>query len=181
MPSTLIRRTLYHDPFCVIARTGHPRLKQRLTLSCYLQLDHVLISVEGKEDGLVDRVLVRTSETRRVALRLPHFGSAALAVQNSDMICTIASTVGECARAQYGLKVFPVPMELHSNSKDSRDVAGVPLNSAQLSLGSCGFPARGAGVRAWSVRRRAQRRRHRTAKIPRPQQSKKIPGSSLEG
>lgn len=112
MPSTLMRRVLYRDPFKVIARPDHPLISCRLSLKRYLELDHLLISVEGRATGLVDRVLAEQGKSRRVGLRLPHFGSAAQAVCHSDMICTIASTIAEQAQATHGLQVFTPPISL---------------------------------------------------------------------
>jgi DNA-binding transcriptional LysR family regulator len=115
MPAGLRRRTLYRDPFAVIARPGHPRVGAgRLTLARYVELDHILIAVEGRGAGVVDRALARQGLARRVALRLPHFGSAGLAVLHSDLVCTVASTVAHRARQLHGVRVLEPPLELPS-------------------------------------------------------------------
>ena len=114
MPSSLMRRLLYRDPFAVIARPEHPAIKGRLTLKQYIALDHVLIAVEGGQRGVVDRALERSGSSRRVALRLPHFSTAALAVVHSNMVCTLASTVAHRAKELYGVRVLTPPLELPS-------------------------------------------------------------------
>ncbi len=111
-PSGLRRAELYQDPFAVIAREGHPAIKRRLDLATYLALGHVLVSVEGRRDGVVDRALAGRGAARRVALRVPHFMSAPLLVQRSDLICTIASTVARRAHELFGLRVLAPPIEL---------------------------------------------------------------------
>ncbi len=112
LPSTLIRKVLYEDPFRVLVRRDHPVVRGRLSRRRYLELGHAVVSVEGRSEGVVDRVLAEAGETRTVALRVPHFASAALAVAHSDMICTIASTVAECAATCSGLRVLRAPIDL---------------------------------------------------------------------
>ena len=112
MPSTLRQRTLYRDPFAVIVRKDNPLLPGRLTLKRYTELEHVLISVAGRASGVVDDALAKLKQRRHVALRLPHFSSAALAVMHSDMICTVASTVAQRAKELYGLRVLTPPLAL---------------------------------------------------------------------
>jgi DNA-binding transcriptional LysR family regulator len=106
--------TLYHDPFAVIARPNHPRIGRRLDLDTYLSLGHVVVSVEGRREGAVDRAVEKLGRTRTIALRVPHFVSAPLAVQQSDLISTIASSVAERARELFGLRVLEPPIELPS-------------------------------------------------------------------
>lgn len=113
MPASSIRRTVYRDPFACIVRADHPKVGKRLTLKRYLELDHLLISVAGRVDGAVDRVLA-DNKSRRVALRLPHFSTAALSVQRSDMVCTLARSVAEQASALYGVQVLKPPLALPS-------------------------------------------------------------------
>lgn len=112
MPSSAMRRTVYRDPFACIVRSDHPSVGSRLTLKRYLALDHVLISVEGRADGIVDRVLAAKQESRHVALRLPHFSTAALSIQRTDMVCTLARSVAERARDLYGVRVLKPPIDL---------------------------------------------------------------------
>ncbi len=112
----LRRRTLYHDPFKTIVRAEHPRVKQRLTLRAYLDLDHVLVTVDHGGEGLVDRVLRGQGLARRVTLRVPHFVAAPVAVASSDLVCTLAGTIALRAQRVFGLRVFDPPLELPAAS-----------------------------------------------------------------
>ena len=109
-PTGLRRGSLYREPFAVIARPGHPRIGRRLDLATYLELGHVLVSVEGRRDGVVDRALAKLGKTRRVALRVPHFISAPMAVLHSDHICTLPSSVARRAHELLGLRVLSPPL-----------------------------------------------------------------------
>ncbi len=108
----LCRRQLYRDPFKVIARPDHPRVKRRLTLETYVQLEHALVSVDGGAEGIIDRVLRAQGLERHVALRVPHFASAPVAVASSDLVCTLASTMAQRARELFGLRVLEPPVEV---------------------------------------------------------------------
>ncbi len=111
-PAGLRRTLLFRDPFSVIARADHPALGRRLDLETYLELGHVLVSIEGRREGAVDRALAKIGKSRRVALRVPHFVSAPLAVLASENICTIASSVAHRARELFGLRVLAPPVEV---------------------------------------------------------------------
>ncbi|MBO6934461.1 MAG: LysR family transcriptional regulator [Deltaproteobacteria bacterium] len=112
MPAVLMQRTLYRDPFRVIVRKDHPNVRGRLSLERYVELDHLLVSIEGQALGAVDRALAAEGRERRVALRVPHFAAAPLVVRGSDMICTIAGTIAERAKELHDLRVLRPPLEL---------------------------------------------------------------------
>lgn len=112
---SLERRPLYEEPFSVMLRKGHPAAKQgRLSLHDYLAYPHVVVTVEGRLDGAVDRALERHKARRTVVLRLPHFATAPLAVAGSDAICTIARRVAVRASELYPIVVKKPPLALPS-------------------------------------------------------------------
>jgi DNA-binding transcriptional LysR family regulator len=109
----LMRAELYRDPFVVMMRKGHPLAKKRaLSLDGYLAYPHVVVTVEGRADGAVDRALELRGARRHVALRVPHFGSAPLAVLASDALCTIASSVAERSAERFELALRKPPIAL---------------------------------------------------------------------
>ncbi len=110
MPSPLVQRRLYNETFSTIVRPDHPRVRTRLTMTRYLELGHVLVSVEGKRLGVVDRILAQRGARRRVAVRVPHFATAALAVLESDFVCTLPSLVARRAQELFGVRVFKPPI-----------------------------------------------------------------------
>lgn len=114
----LARTELYRDPFVVMMREGHPLARaRRLTLEGYLAYPHAVVTVEGRADGAVDRALEqRGAPQRRVLLRIPHFGSAPLAVLASDALCTIASSVGARSAERLPLVLRKPPIELAAPS-----------------------------------------------------------------
>lgn len=106
----LRRRELYRDPFKVIVRPEHPRVRGKLSLHSYAALDHVVVQVDGGKQGVVDRMLDAAGYRRRVALTVPHFMAAPLAVAQSDLISTVASSVAARSRELFGLRVLEPPL-----------------------------------------------------------------------
>ena len=112
-PPGVRRALLYEDPFAVILRKGHPLgARRRLNLETFVAQKHVLVNVEGRGEGPVDRALAKLGKTREIELRVPHFSSALLAVAESDCICTIAASVAERGRQLFGLSLVPPPLAL---------------------------------------------------------------------
>jgi DNA-binding transcriptional LysR family regulator len=113
LPMTgLSHAPMYEDSFAVMVRPDHPRVGRKLDLDTYLALGHVLVSVEGRREGAVDRALQKLGHTRRVAIRVPHFISAPLAVLRTDHVCTIASSVARRAHELFGVRVLEPPLEV---------------------------------------------------------------------
>jgi len=111
--AALRRAELFRDPFTVMMRRDHPAARsRRLSLDRYVEYPHVVVTVEGRADGAVDRALEPHGRSREVVLRLPHFSTAPLAVLASDALCTIASTVGRRAAALYPIELRAPPIEL---------------------------------------------------------------------
>lgn len=106
------RRTVHHEPFVVIARREHPRVGRRLGLARFVELDHLLVSLEGRAEGVVDRALRARGLSRRVALRVPHFASVPLLVASTDLVCTVARSIGEHAAEVHSVRVLAPPLEL---------------------------------------------------------------------
>ncbi len=111
LPMTGLRKVpLFEEPFAVIVRPDHPRVRRKLDLETYLELGHVLVSIEGRRDAAVDRALQKIGRTRNVVVRVPHFTAAPLAVLRSDHVSTIARSVALRAKELFGLRVLPVPL-----------------------------------------------------------------------
>ena len=73
IPQRLRKQMLFEDRFVCAVRSGHPSVRQRLTLSQYIALPHVLISQRGSVIGVVDHALEIKGMKRRVAVTDPAF------------------------------------------------------------------------------------------------------------
>jgi DNA-binding transcriptional LysR family regulator len=111
LPSSgLMRRRLAAEGFSVVARQG--RFDGRLTLRRYLASEHILVSLEGKSQGVVDRALRRNNQGRRVALTVPHFMSALALAAGSDSVLTLPTSAARRGAELFDLCVFAPPLRL---------------------------------------------------------------------
>jgi DNA-binding transcriptional LysR family regulator len=80
---------LFDDGFVCAMRKGHPAARNRLTLTRFARLRHLLISPEGEGVAYVDHVLARAGLSREVVARVPHFAVAERLLVTSDLIATL--------------------------------------------------------------------------------------------
>ncbi|NUP12462.1 MAG: LysR family transcriptional regulator [Polyangiaceae bacterium] len=105
-------QTLAEEPFVCVARSGHPALNKRLTAKRFAALDHVMIAPRGQMAGASDAALKRYGLRRRVALVVPTFLAAALAVAESELILTCAERSARQCAGWLSLSIFPPPIKL---------------------------------------------------------------------
>jgi DNA-binding transcriptional LysR family regulator len=91
---------LFDDGFVCAMRKGHPAARNRLTLTRFARLGHLLISPEGEGVAYVDHVLGLAGLSRQVVARVPHFSVAERLLAGSDLIATLPSRlVGQMTKA----------------------------------------------------------------------------------
>lgn len=83
---------LLQDPFVTVAWKDNPKVAKGLTLSTFVELPHVLVSVGGDARGAVDDSLERRGLRRRVALAVPSFTLAPELIIGTDRLLTITRT-----------------------------------------------------------------------------------------
>jgi DNA-binding transcriptional LysR family regulator len=98
--------------FAVAVRADHPRVRKRLTLEQFVELDHLLVAPLGGARGTVDRALEELGLERRVALYVPDFLLAPLIVARTDLVVTLARAVLVTFATPFGLRVFAPPLRL---------------------------------------------------------------------
>jgi DNA-binding transcriptional LysR family regulator len=112
--SSLRQQKLFTEDFVCVVREGHPATRQGLDLETYLRLPHVLISPRGEGAGVVDTALAQQGRSRRIALRLPYFLTAPLAVVRTDHVLTAPRRLVETFTGAWPLQVLPPPVALRS-------------------------------------------------------------------
>jgi DNA-binding transcriptional LysR family regulator len=110
----LERQVLFEEDFQCLVRRGHPRVRDRLTLQRFVELDHVLVTAPDYGPGVVDVALAKRGLRRRVVARVPHFLVAPALVARTDLIVTLPTRVARMAAVAHGLRVLPPPIELTS-------------------------------------------------------------------
>jgi len=106
------QRILCRDRFVSVARHGHPELVEPLTPERFAAIPHVLVSVTGRTEGVVDRELAKLGLKRRVALRTRDFLSAAAVVVESDLIATLPAKFAFARFADGSARIVDPPISL---------------------------------------------------------------------
>lgn len=89
-PEGLRRRTLFTERYVLAGRAGNPRLKQRVTLAQFCQLDHVVVSPDGGGfSGVTDKALAALGLERRVVLSVPHFLFLRSVLNSTDLVAML--------------------------------------------------------------------------------------------
>ena len=110
IPGGMHSRTLFEERYCCIARRGHPIVQGRLTLSRYMDLDHIVMT--PYLTGLIDGRLAERGLKRRVALGIPNFLLIPELVAQSALVATMGERVARHFAKRLKLAVFPLPLPL---------------------------------------------------------------------
>ena len=107
--SELIERSSY---VCVV-RTGHPTIRDRLTLKQYRESRHVIAySATTSTAEIVERALLRRDMRARIAVRLPHTLAIPAVVANTDFVATVQKNLARSFQQSLNLRIFPPPIKL---------------------------------------------------------------------
>ena len=82
-------RRLSENRFVCAMRRDHPLAGAPLTLDDFCAADHVLVSFSGRAHGFVDQALASLERTRRIALTVNQFFTAALTVVDTDLLTVL--------------------------------------------------------------------------------------------
>jgi DNA-binding transcriptional LysR family regulator len=106
------QQSLFRQHYVCMASADHPRIQGRLDLARFEAEEHAVVSTSGTGHLFVDRELARQNITRRVALRIPNFLGVAFVVENTDLLVTIPTRLGEVLAGRGRFGIYPVPFEL---------------------------------------------------------------------
>ena len=104
-------QTLFVEDFVSVVRADHPITQTDFTVESYVAWSHVLITITNSPVSHVDTVLSRLGVKRRVMLKLPHFLSDPMIVQESDLILTLPRRIAMVFAKYANLAIFKPPIE----------------------------------------------------------------------
>ncbi|GAB2594589.1 LysR family transcriptional regulator [Ramlibacter solisilvae] len=156
VPPRFHKRLLYREDFVVALRAGHPHAR-RFTLDRYCAMQHLVVSQSGDPHGFVDDVLASHGRARRIAMTVPDFTFALMAVADSDLACVVPRRFAEVHAARLGVVSIesPVPLPRYRLHAVVPEQAMMDLGVAWLlDIIEASVPARAkAGGRAAASRR----------------------------
>lgn len=99
------------EDLVLLMRRGHPASARRISLPVYCGLDHIVVAPRGQPGSAIDTVLNRLGRTRRVALRVPHFGTAVLVASRTDLVTALPRSFARALRGVGRLAPRELPFE----------------------------------------------------------------------
>lgn len=108
-PLALRVRRLNDDRYVMVQRHRHPRGTGALTMSDYVDLQHVQINDSGRDGAVIDEYLSRWGCKRQIGIQLPHWSMVRDALLETDMVATVPSSLLVAGIADEGLECFELP------------------------------------------------------------------------
>lgn len=97
------------DDYVVVARQGHPRLGQRLSLKRYLAERHVVVRPWRSEASVIDTTLAAQGHMRSVAVELPSVMAAPFIITGTDHLITLPRQAAHQLAASALVVLFEAP------------------------------------------------------------------------
>ena len=119
LPDWVGKQTVFGAGFAVIARKGHPRLRQVgvspgavVPLDLFCDLNHVLTSPEGRFSAHTDTALEAVGRARRVVMTMPFFSGVCRAVAQSDLVALVPTPLAYRTASFLPLQVYRAPVSV---------------------------------------------------------------------
>ncbi|RAS04098.1 LysR family transcriptional regulator [Cupriavidus alkaliphilus] len=113
LPDTFHQQRLGSEDFVVLGSRTNPRIADGLDLDAFLACEHLLTTLTGDLNGVVDRALVRLGHRRTVVAGLSSFLAPSRLVRGSALLLTCLRSVAQEAVARDpDLVMLPVPFAL---------------------------------------------------------------------
>ncbi|HMD20531.1 MAG TPA: LysR family transcriptional regulator [Alloacidobacterium sp.] len=110
--SGLESQIIFEEDFVCLQCTSRPQRRKRMTIAEYLKFAHVVVNVRAGQQTLVDRPLADLGVQRQVALTVPYFVVAILAVSGTDSIVTVPRRLAKIVAPLQTVRAIEAPVEL---------------------------------------------------------------------
>ncbi len=104
----LMQAPLSSEDYVCVVREGHPKVKKKLSIEQYIELDHVHVSSRRSGAGHVDIALQRMGLSRGIAVRVQHYMVARRIIEHTDLAWTLPRALAR----RLNLKIVELPFEL---------------------------------------------------------------------
>lgn len=110
LPNRFATAPLLEDGFVCALRSGHPALKDPLTLDAFVGLPHLLVTERGDERGAVDLALAELGKERHVSITVPSAALVADLLRATDLVATVPKRAGERIAADGSISLVEPPL-----------------------------------------------------------------------
>lgn len=108
--SPLHHLRLHQAPYVCAMRPGHALAEGELTLDRFCAADHLMVSLSGVPQGVVDDLLASMGLRRRVVLTVNQYHTAARVLAASDLLAVLPASPATASGAEVGLVQRPLPL-----------------------------------------------------------------------
>jgi DNA-binding transcriptional LysR family regulator len=112
LPDHFEKQSLYSESYQIVMRRGHPLASEEMDTDTYCAAQHLLVSVRGDLEGIVDTTLANLGKSRHVKASVAQFFPALTTTSTSDLICTIPSRLAQRYCDQFNLVSKTVPFAI---------------------------------------------------------------------
>ena len=113
LPESFYQQKLQTEDFVVVLRSQHPLAQQQLNLDNYCKDRHIVTTLTGDLDGLVDQELAKSGLKRQVCAGLSGFLAPAQVLAGNDLLLTCLKSVADIAqKANPELLIKACPVRL---------------------------------------------------------------------
>ncbi len=105
------QQALFDQDYICMLRQDHPRIRERLTLTQYEAEDHALVDTSGTGHGQLEEAIARQGIARKVALRVPNYLAIPFVIEQTDMLVTLPTRLGEVLKGRGNFKVLKLPFK----------------------------------------------------------------------
>ena len=112
LPGEICQQRLFTHPFVCISSRTNRMIGKELTLDRFLEAEHIVVCLSGRQWEAYDQVLDEYGIHRRIILTTPHFLVVPLLIEGTDFIATVPRELGTVFSRFRHIKVWPTPIEL---------------------------------------------------------------------
>jgi DNA-binding transcriptional LysR family regulator len=114
LPPEFRTQALFQERFACVVRKGHPRVKGKMDLKCFLAMKHVVVAPRGRSGSPVDDALSERGLLRKVTRFVPYFVVALDLVSRTDCVLTVSERLATAYAERFALQVLKPPLALPS-------------------------------------------------------------------
>ncbi|WP_413112194.1 LysR family transcriptional regulator [Thaumasiovibrio sp. DFM-14] len=107
--SSFFTEELFTDDMCIIARKGHPRIANSLSVAEFYQERHITLKLRREHTYLADYFTAENLQERTVAAECTSLVSQMSMVSTSDCIASMTKSIADMFADKLEIQVLPVP------------------------------------------------------------------------
>ena len=113
LPNTYFQQKIGEDHFVTLATRANPFINKKLTLNRFLSCPHILTTLTGDLNGIVDKALGEMGHKRKILAGVPSFVAISDMLAEQPFLLTCLSSLAERTMKIYpDIVSYPCPIQL---------------------------------------------------------------------